>query len=121
MVLGQINKFLYLFILGKIGLEKVFCNVLDRKLPFSGLVLLFANVIVNGLYGAYRDKCFQFALLSSWNFSKGIGGCFWVKIIKFSFVCFSSRRSKNDIWPCFRVVTRPPRLYQSTNRHILFR
>ena len=34
MVLGKINKFLYLFILGKIGQEKVFCNVLDRKLAF---------------------------------------------------------------------------------------
>ena len=43
-----------------------------------------------------------------------------VKFIKFSFVCFSSRRSKNDIWRCFRVVTRPPRLHQSTNWHILF-
>ena len=35
MDLGKINKFLYLFILGKIGQEKVFCNVLDRKLAFS--------------------------------------------------------------------------------------
>ena len=34
MVLGKINKFLYLFILGKISQEKVFCNVLDRKLVF---------------------------------------------------------------------------------------
>ena len=35
MVLGKINKFLYLFILRKIGQEKVFSNVLDRKLAFA--------------------------------------------------------------------------------------
>ena len=34
MDLGKINKFLYLFILGKIDQQKVFCNVLDRKLAF---------------------------------------------------------------------------------------
>ena len=51
---------------------------------------------------------------------RGLADVFWVKFIKFSFVCFSSRRSKNDIWRCFRVVTRPPRLHQSTNWHILF-
>ena len=34
MVLAQINKFLYLFMLGKKGQEKEFCNVLDRKVAF---------------------------------------------------------------------------------------
>ena len=34
MVLAKINKFLYLFNLGKTGQEKEFCNFLDRKLAF---------------------------------------------------------------------------------------
>ena len=34
MVLAIINKFLYLFMLGKTGQEKEFCKVLDRKLAF---------------------------------------------------------------------------------------
>ena len=34
MVLAKIDKFLYLFMLGKTGQEKEFCNVLDRKLAF---------------------------------------------------------------------------------------
>ena len=34
MVLGKINKFFYLFILLKIGQEKVFSNGLHRKLAF---------------------------------------------------------------------------------------
>ena len=34
MVLPKINKFLYLFILGKTGQEKEFCNFPDRKLAF---------------------------------------------------------------------------------------
>ena len=35
MLLAKINKFLYLFMLGKTGQEKDFCNVLDRKLAFA--------------------------------------------------------------------------------------
>ena len=34
MVLAKINKFLYLFMLGKTGQEKEFFNFLDRKLAF---------------------------------------------------------------------------------------
>ena len=34
MVLAKINKFLYLFVLGKTGQEKEFCNFLDRKVAF---------------------------------------------------------------------------------------
>ena len=34
MVLAKINKFLYLFMLGKTGQEKEFCNFLDRNLAF---------------------------------------------------------------------------------------
>ena len=34
MVLAKINKFLYLFMLGKKGQEKDFCNFEDRKLAF---------------------------------------------------------------------------------------
>ena len=34
MVLAKINKFLYLFMLGKTGQEKEFYNVLERKLAF---------------------------------------------------------------------------------------
>ena len=50
--------------------------------------------------------------------SRGFADVFGSKLL--FIVCFSSRRSKNDIWRCFRVVTRPPRLHQSTNWHILF-
>ena len=34
MVLAKINKFLYVFMLGKTGKEKEFRNFLDRKLAF---------------------------------------------------------------------------------------
>ena len=34
MVVAKINKFLYLFMLGKTGEEKEFFNFLDRKLAF---------------------------------------------------------------------------------------
>ena len=34
MVLAKINKFLYVFMLGKTGQEKEFCNFPDRKLAF---------------------------------------------------------------------------------------
>ena len=34
MVLAKINKFLYVFMLGKTGQGKEFCNFLDRKLQF---------------------------------------------------------------------------------------
>ena len=34
MVLAKTNEFLYLFILGRKGQEKEFCNFLDRKLAF---------------------------------------------------------------------------------------
>ena len=34
MVLAKINKYLYLFMLGKRGQEKEFFNFLDRKLAF---------------------------------------------------------------------------------------
>ena len=61
MVLGQINKFLYLFILGKIGQEKVFCNVLDRKLAF----LDYKNI--------------DLKKSQNWYFSKGVSPWFWRK------------------------------------------
>ena len=34
MILAKINKFPYLFMLGKTGQEKEFCNFQDRKLAF---------------------------------------------------------------------------------------
>ena len=34
MVLAKVNKFLNLFVLGKRGQEKEFCNFLDRNLAF---------------------------------------------------------------------------------------
>ena len=34
MVLAKIKKFLYLFMLGKTGQEKEFCNFVDRNLAF---------------------------------------------------------------------------------------
>ena len=34
MVLDKVNKFLNLFMLGKTGQEKEFCNFLDRELTF---------------------------------------------------------------------------------------
>ena len=34
MVLAKINKFLYVFMLGKTGQEKEFCNFVDRKRTF---------------------------------------------------------------------------------------
>ena len=58
MDLGKINKFLYLFILGKIGQEKVFGNVLDRKLAFLD----------------YKNMDLKKS--QNWHFSKGVSPWF---------------------------------------------
>ena len=62
MVLAKINKFLYLFMLGKTGQEKEFFNFLDRKLAFLD----------------YKNN----ALKKSKNlhFSKGVSPWFWPKL-----------------------------------------
>ena len=62
MVLAKINKFLYLFILGKTGQEKEFCNFPDRKLAFI-------DCENNDLK---KSKNFRF--------SKGVSPWFWPKL-----------------------------------------
>ena len=62
MVLAKINKFLYLFILGKTGQEKEFCNFPDRK-------LVFLDHENNDLK---KSKTLRF--------SKGVSPWFWPKL-----------------------------------------
>ena len=62
MVLAKINKFFYLFMLGKTGQEKEFCNFLDRKLAFLD----------------YKNNDFQKS--KNLHFSKGVGPWFWRKL-----------------------------------------
>ena len=62
MVLAKINKFFYLFMLGKTGQEKEFCNFLDRKLAFLD----------------YKNNDFQKS--KNLHFSKGAGPWFWRKL-----------------------------------------
>ena len=62
MVLPKINKFLYLFILGKTGQEKEVCNFPDRRLAFID----YEN---NDLK---KSKILRF--------SKGVSPWFWPKL-----------------------------------------
>ena len=66
MVLAKINKFLYLFMLGKTGQEKEFCNFLDRKLAFLD-------------YKNMDEK----KKLENWLFSKGVSPRFQPKLSNF--------------------------------------
>ena len=59
MVLAKINKFLYLFMLGKTGQEKDFCNVLDRKVAFLD----------------YKNMDLKKS--QNWQFSKRVSPWFW--------------------------------------------
>ena len=68
MVLAKTNKFLYLFILGKTGQEKEFCNVLDRKLAFLD----------------YKNNDLKKS--KTLHFSRGISPWFWPKLISF-YIC----------------------------------
>ena len=62
MVVVKINKFLYLFILGKTGQEKEFCNFLDRKLAFVD----------------YKNN--DLKMWRNLHFSKGVSPWFWQKL-----------------------------------------
>ena len=62
MVLAKINKFLYLFKLGKTGQEKEFCNFLDRQLAFLD----------------YKNNDFKKS--KNLRFSKGVSPWFWPKL-----------------------------------------
>ena len=62
MVLAKINKFLYLFMLGKTGQEKEFCNFLDRKLAFLD----------------YKNNDLKKS--KNLRFSKGVSPWFWPKL-----------------------------------------
>ena len=62
MVLAKINKFLYLFMLGKTGQEKEFCNFLDRKLAFLD----------------YKNNDLKKS--KNLHFSKGVSPWFWPKL-----------------------------------------
>ena len=68
MVLDKINKFLYLFMLGKTAQEKEFCNFLDRKLAFLD----------------YKNNDLKKS--KNLHFSKGASPWFWPKLISF-FIC----------------------------------
>ena len=59
MLLAKINKFLYLFMLGKTGQEKDFCNVLDRKVAFLD----------------YKNMDLKKS--QNWQFSKRVSPWFW--------------------------------------------
>ena len=62
MVLAKINNFLYLFILGKTGQGKEFCNFLDRKVAFLD----------------YKNN--DSKMSKNLHFSKGVSPWFWQKL-----------------------------------------
>ena len=62
MVFAKINKFPYLFMLGKTGQEKEFCNFLDRKLAFLD----------------YKNNDLRKS--KDLHFSKGVSQWFWPKL-----------------------------------------
>ena len=62
MVLTKINKFLYLFKLGKTGQEKEFCNFVDRQLAFLD----------------YKNSDLKKS--KNLRFSKGVSPWFWPKL-----------------------------------------
>ena len=70
MVSAKISKFLYLFILGKTGQEKLFCNVLDKKLAFLD----------------YKNNDLKKS--KNLHFSKGVIPWFWPKLLNFFFSSF---------------------------------
>ena len=65
MVLAKINKFLYMFMLGKTGQEKEFCNFLDRKLAFLD----------------YKNMDLKKS--QNWHFSQGVSPWFRPKLSNF--------------------------------------
>ena len=79
MLLGKINKFLFLFMLGKTGQEKEFCNFLDRKLAFLD----------------YKNNDLKKS--KNWHFSKGVSPWCWRKFWNLFISSFYWRYVKNVI------------------------
>ena len=75
MIFVKNSKFFHVFILGKIGQENVFHDILDRKNAF----LDYKNIKLK------KSK--------NWDFSKGISPCFLSKI----FPCFCFRQNTPGI------------------------
>ena len=76
MVLAKINKFLYLFMLGKTGQKKEFCNFLDRKLAFLD----------------YKNNDLEKS--KNLHFSKGVSPWFWPKLSNLFISSFYVRYAK---------------------------
>ena len=83
MVLAKINKFLYLFMLGKTGQEKEFCNFLDRKLAFLD----------------YKNNDLKKS--KNLHFSRGVSPWFWPKLKSFFICSFQVRQAKKKSFVTF--------------------
>ena len=77
MVLVQKWPFFQLFVLGNIGQENVFYDILERKNAFLG----------------YKNK--KFKKSKNWHFSKWVNPCFWSKNGQFSNFFFNNIAQEN--------------------------
>ena len=77
MVLVQRWPFFHLFLLGNIGEENIFNDILERKNAFLG----------------YKDK--KFKKSKNWHFSKGVDPWFWSKNGQFSNISLSNIGQEN--------------------------
>ena len=75
MVLVKNWQFFLFLILGKIGQENVFYDVLERKNAFPGI----------------KNK--KFKMSRKWKFSKGVSPWFWSKIVNFFLLLFHVKKA----------------------------
>ena len=80
MVLVQKWPFFQLFLLGNIGQENVFYDILERKNAFLG----------------YKNK--KFKKSKNWDFSKGVNPWFWSKIGQFPIVFFLRNTGQENVF-----------------------
>ena len=80
MVLVQICPFLQLFLLGNIGQENIFYDILKRKNAFLG----------------YKNK--KFKKSKNWHFSKGVNPRFWSKNGHFSNIFFLGNIGQKNVF-----------------------
>ena len=80
MVLIHKWPFFYLFLLGNIGQENVFYDILERKSAFLG----------------YKNNKFEKSTI--WHFTNGINPCFWSKNGRFSNFFFLGNIGQENVF-----------------------
>ena len=71
---------LFLFFLGNIGQENVFCDILERKNAFLG----------------YKNK--KFKKSKNWHFSRGVNPWFWLKNGHFFHFFFLGNKGQENVF-----------------------